>query len=99
MMWETLLAKDFRVSALGLGCSSMSHGYNPGERDDEESVEVVRRAVDLGVSLFDTADVYGPYTNEELVGRALRPCAGISSSTGRRPCSASVSASGSIWRA
>lgn len=76
MMWETLLAKDFRVSALGLGCSSMSHGYNPGERDDEESVEVVRRAVDLGVSLFDTADVYGPYTNEELVGRALRPCAG-----------------------
>ncbi|MFJ7075519.1 aldo/keto reductase [Streptomyces sp. NPDC098781] len=73
-MWETLLGKDFRVSALGLGCSSMSHGYNPGKRDDRESAEVVRRAVDLGVTLFDTADVYGPYANEELLGRALSSC-------------------------
>ncbi|MET9294032.1 aldo/keto reductase [Streptomyces sp. NPDC003077] len=62
------------MSALGLGCSSMSHGYNPEERDDRESFEVVRRAVDLGISLFDTADVYGPYANEELVGGALRSC-------------------------
>nr|WP_185014778.1 aldo/keto reductase [Streptomyces sp. AK010] len=70
-MRETFLSEDFRVSALGLGCSSMSHGYNPGDRDDEESIRVIRRAVDLGIDLFDTADVYGPYTNEQLLGRAL----------------------------
>ncbi|WP_267935973.1 aldo/keto reductase [Saccharothrix sp. S26] len=67
------LARGFPVGALGLGCSSMSHGYGSAERDDEESVLVVRRAVELGVTLFDTADVYGPHTNEELLGRALRP--------------------------
>lgn len=71
-MRETFLGEDLRVSALGLGCSSMSHGYNPADRDDEESLKVVRRAVDLGITLFDTADVYGPYTNELLLGRALQ---------------------------
>ncbi|MER7109315.1 aldo/keto reductase [Streptomyces sp. NPDC000229] len=72
-MWETKLADGFSVSALGLGCSSMSHGYGPDSRDDEESARVLHRAVELGISLFDTADVYGPFTNEELLGRTLAP--------------------------
>ncbi|AVZ73115.1 aldo/keto reductase [Streptomyces lunaelactis] len=72
-MWEIKLADGFTVSALGLGCSSMSHGYGPGDRDDEESAKVLHRAVDLGITLFDTADVYGPFTNEELLGRTLEP--------------------------
>ncbi|MGW4377198.1 aldo/keto reductase [Streptomyces albidoflavus] len=72
-MWETKLAEGFFVSALGLGCSSMSHGYGPESRDDEESARVLHRAVELGITLFDTADVYGPFTNEELLGRTLAP--------------------------
>ncbi|MGI8437594.1 MAG: aldo/keto reductase [Chthoniobacterales bacterium] len=59
------------VSALGLGCMGMSDVYG-GERDDAESRATLQRALDLGVTLFDTADVYGPHTNEELVGRVLR---------------------------
>jgi len=58
------------VSALGLGCMGMSQSY--GVRDDPESIATVHRAVDLGVTFFDTAEVYGPYHNEELVGRALQ---------------------------
>ncbi|MFI9270680.1 aldo/keto reductase [Kitasatospora sp. NPDC052896] len=60
------------VGAIGLGCMGMSFAYGPSQRDDQESTAVLHRAVDLGVTLIDTADVYGPYTNEELVGRALR---------------------------
>ncbi|MDX3195174.1 aldo/keto reductase [Streptomyces sp. MN03-5084-2B] len=71
-MPETKLADDFYVSTLGLGCASMSHGYGPANRDDEESTRVIHRAIELGVTLFDTADVYGPFTNEYLLGRALR---------------------------
>ncbi len=56
---------------MGLGCMGMSWGYSSAERDDAESAAVIRRAIDLGVTLIDTADVYGPFTNEELVGRAL----------------------------
>ena len=58
-----------RVSALGLGCMGMSEFYGAG--DDAESIATIHRALDLGVTLLDTADIYGPYLNEELVGRAI----------------------------
>lgn len=58
------------VSALGLGCMGMSDFY--GDRDEKEAIATLHRAVDLGVTFFDTADMYGPHTNEELLGRALR---------------------------
>jgi len=59
------------IGRIGLGTMGMSFAYDPQSRDDSASLAVVRRALDLGVSLIDTADVYGPFTNEELVGRAL----------------------------
>ena len=59
------------VGAVGLGCMGMSWAYGEAERDDEASVAVLRRALDLGVTLLDTADVYGPFVNEELVGRGI----------------------------
>jgi aryl-alcohol dehydrogenase-like predicted oxidoreductase len=61
--------QGLRVSALGLGCMGMSAFY--GDRDDEESVRTIHRALELGVTLLDTSDMYGPHTNEELVGRAI----------------------------
>ena len=63
-----------KVAAIGLGCMGMSEFYGPG--DDRESEAVIRRAVELGVTLLDTADMYGPYKNEELVGRVLRGISG-----------------------
>jgi aryl-alcohol dehydrogenase-like predicted oxidoreductase len=60
-----------QVGAIGLGCMGMSWAYGADERDDDASVAVLHRALELGVTLIDTADVYGPFTNEELVGRAL----------------------------
>lgn len=59
------------VGAVGLGCMGMSWAYSAGERNDDASALVIQRALDLGVTLIDTADMYGPFTNEELVGRAL----------------------------
>jgi aryl-alcohol dehydrogenase-like predicted oxidoreductase len=59
------------VAEIGLGCMGMSAVYEPGTKDDDDSVEVIRRAIDLGVTLFDTSDVYGPYANEKLLGRAI----------------------------
>ncbi len=61
-----------RVSAIGLGCMGMSSGFGPGI-DKAEGIRVIRAAFDKGVTFFDTAEVYGPYGNEELVGEALRP--------------------------
>ena len=64
---------SLEVSSIGLGCMSMTSGsYNP-PRSKEEMIPVIRGAVDRGVTFFDTAEVYGPYTNEELVGEALKP--------------------------
>jgi aryl-alcohol dehydrogenase-like predicted oxidoreductase len=61
------------VSALGLGCMGMSQSYGTAEeRDEKESLATIDRALELGVTFFDTAEVYGPYTNEELLGRALK---------------------------
>jgi len=60
------------VSALGLGCMSMTSAYGPAA-DKQEMIELLRRAVELGVTLFDTAEAYGPFVNEELVGEALAP--------------------------
>ena len=63
---------NLEVSAIGLGCMSMSSGYGP-PADKQEMISLIRTAVDRGVTLFDTAQVYGPFTNEELVGEALSP--------------------------
>jgi aryl-alcohol dehydrogenase-like predicted oxidoreductase len=66
---------NLEVSALGLGCMGMSFGYGPAA-DKQEMISLLRSAVDRGVTFFDTAEVYGPFTNEELVGEALAPFRG-----------------------
>ena len=70
-MQERQLGKQgLKVSCIGLGCMGMSEFY--GETDEQESVATIQRALDLGVNFFDTSDMYGPYTNEQLLGKALR---------------------------
>src|SRR5215468_2935410 len=63
---------DLEVSAIGLGCMGMSFGYGPAG-DKQEMISLIRSAVDRGVTFFDTAEGYGPFANEELVGEALAP--------------------------
>jgi len=75
-MHTRILGQGLEVSAIGMGAMGMSQSYgpNPGDRDD--MINVLRDAVDLGITFFDTAEVYGPYVNEELVGEALEPLKG-----------------------
>ena len=70
MMKTRTLGQNLEVSALGLGCMGMSAFY--GQRDDEQSLQTLDRALELGVNFWDTADMYGPHLNEELVGQALQ---------------------------
>jgi aryl-alcohol dehydrogenase-like predicted oxidoreductase len=73
MQKRTLGPGGLEVSAIGLGCMGMSFAYGaPEERDDAESIATIHRAIDLGVTFFDTAEAYGPYTNESLLARALQ---------------------------
>ena len=72
-MQKRYLGKSgLEVSALGFGCMGLSHGYGPAT-DHRQAVELIRAAVERGVTFFDTAEVYGPYLNEEVVGEALKP--------------------------
>lgn len=72
-MQKRYLGKSgLEVSALGLGCMGLSHGYGPAT-DTRQAIELIRAAVERGVTFFDTAEVYGPYLNEEVVGEALKP--------------------------
>ena len=75
MQKRKLGKSSLEVSALGLGCMGMSHGYGPAG-DRQEMISLIQAAVERGVTFFDTAEVYGPFTNEELVGEALAPVRG-----------------------
>ena len=72
MQKRRLGTSNLDVSALGLGCMGLSYGYGPAA-DKKEGIALIRAAVERGVTFFDTAEVYGPYTNEELLGEALEP--------------------------
>ena len=75
MQKRKLGKSNLEVSALGLGCMGMSFSYGP-PKDKQEMTALLHAAVERGVTFFDTAEVYGPYTNEELVGEALAPFRG-----------------------
>src|SRR5246500_490880 len=72
MQKRKLGKSNLQVSALGLGCMGLSFGYGPAV-DKQQGITLIRAAVERGVTFFDTAEIYGPYTNEELVGEALAP--------------------------
>jgi aryl-alcohol dehydrogenase-like predicted oxidoreductase len=72
MQKRTLGKSGLEVSAFGLGCMGMSFSYGP-PADKQEMIALLRTAVERGITFFDTAEVYGPFTNEELVGEALSP--------------------------
>lgn len=72
MKTRTLGNSNLKVSTVGLGCMGMSYGYGPSA-DEQEMINLIRTAFDQGVTFFDTAEAYGPYINEELVGKALEP--------------------------
>src|SRR5216110_1644875 len=72
MQRRKLGKSNLEVSAIGLGCMGMSFGYGP-PKDKNEMIALIRAAVDRGVTFFDTAEVYGPFINEELVGEAVAP--------------------------
>ena len=69
---QTRKLGTLEVSAIGLGCMGLSSGYGPAA-DIQDGIRLIRTAVERGVTLFDTAEIYGPFTNEELVGEALAP--------------------------
>ncbi len=71
-MEKRRLGNNLEVSALGLGCMGLSHGYGAAT-DTKDAVALIRAAHDRGVTFFDTAQVYGPFTNEDVVGEALEP--------------------------
>ena len=75
MQKRTLGKSNLEVSALGLGCMGMSFSYGP-PKDKQETIKLLHAAVDRGITFFDTAEVYGPFTNEELLGEGLAPCKG-----------------------
>lgn len=72
MKYRELGKSGLKISALGLGCMGMSHGYGAAA-DKKEMIGLIHQAIEQGITFFDTAEVYGPYTNEELVGEALEP--------------------------
>ena len=69
---KRILGKDFKVSALGLGCMGMSANHGK-PRDKKEMINLIAKAYDAGITFYDTAEIYGPHTNEELLGTALKP--------------------------
>src|SRR5438874_6986054 len=75
MQKRKLGRSNLEVSAIGLGCMGLSHGFGPAVQK-QEGISLIRAAVERGVTFFDTAEVYGAYTNEELVGEALEPFRG-----------------------
>ena len=75
MQKRTIGNNGLEVSALGLGCMGMSMAYGP-PADKKEMIALIAKAVERGITLFDTAEIYGPFTNEELVGEALAPFRG-----------------------
>src|SRR6266542_4674770 len=87
MQKRRLGKSNLEVSALGLGCMGMSFGYGP-PADKRQMISLIRTAFDRGVTFFDAAEIYGPLTNEELVGEALEPFRGqvvIATKFGFRP--------------